>query len=162
LLIADEPTTALDVTIQAQILELIMELQQRLRMAVLLITHDLGVVAGTCDRVAVMYAGRLAETATAEVLFSDPAHPYSAGLLRSTPRLDETETRLVAIDGSPPDMARPPPGCPFAPRCQHRADRCETDLPQLTPLSTIDADQPTNSGRSVACWHPLIGQPSHG
>ncbi len=167
LLIADEPTTALDVTIQAQILELIMDLQQRLRMAVLLITHDLGVVAGTCDRVAVMYAGRLAEMASADDVFATPAHPYSAGLLRSTPRVDETEARLVAIDGSPPDMARPPAGCPFAPRCGYRTERCETDLPELATLVDAAPGGPLTgsvggAARSVACWHPLVGEDSHG
>ena len=146
LLIADEPTTALDVTIQAQILELIMDLQSRLRMAVLLITHDLGVVAGTCDRVAVMYAGRLAETAPAAQLFAEPAHPYTAGLLRSTPRLDRAQARMVAIDGSPPDMVRPPAGCPFR--------------PPLHPRHRALRDRPARPGpRGSARCHPAGGGP---
>lgn len=145
LLIADEPTTALDVTIQAQIIELLAELQEELGLSVLLITHDLGVVAGMCDRVAVMYGGRLAEVGPADDLFATPAHPYSDGLLRSTPRLDEVQSRLVSIDGAPPDLVSPPPGCPFAPRCAHATDRC-AELPELTALS---------EGRKVACWHPL-------
>jgi oligopeptide/dipeptide ABC transporter ATP-binding protein len=144
LLIADEPTTALDVTIQAQILELIAELQERLGLAVLLITHDLGVVAGLCDRVAVMYSGRLVEVATAEELYGDPAHPYSAGLLRSTPRLDVMLPRLVSIEGAPPDLVSPPPGCAFAPRCALADDGCRTNAPPLTTHP---------SGRKVACWH---------
>ncbi len=117
LLIADEPTTALDVTIQAQILELIGDLQQRLGLSVLLITHDLGVVAGLCDRVAVMYSGKIVELAPAADLYRDPGHPYTAGLLRSTPRLDIVIPRLVSIDGSPPDLVNPPNGCAFAARC---------------------------------------------
>jgi peptide/nickel transport system ATP-binding protein len=116
LLIADEPTTALDVTIQAQILDLIADLQQRLGLSVLLITHDLGVVAGLCDRVAVMYSGKIVELATADQLYADPGHPYSAGLLRSTPRLDVVMPRLVCIEGSPPDLVMPQTGCSFASR----------------------------------------------
>ncbi|HSL59505.1 MAG TPA: ABC transporter ATP-binding protein [Acidimicrobiales bacterium] len=146
LLIADEPTTALDVTIQAQILELLAELQSELGLSVLLITHDLGVVAGMCDRVAVMYGGRLAEVGPADDMFAAPAHPYSDGLLRSTPRLDEVQSRLVSIDGAPPDLVAPPTGCPFAPRCAHASDRCHAELPDLDVLA---------EGRKVACWHPL-------
>ena len=148
LLIADEPTTALDVTIQGQILELIADLQERLGLSVLLITHDLGVVAGLCDRVAVMYGGRLAELAPAEDLYHRPAHPYSAGLLGSTPRLDEVQHRLIAIDGSPPDMARPPRGCPFHQRCAYADEECIRRPPPLAPIA---------EGRQVACWHPLTG-----
>lgn len=146
LLIADEPTTALDVTIQAQILELLADLQSRLGLAVLLITHDLGVVAGMCDRVAVMYAGRLAEVASADDLYADPAHPYSVGLIRSTPRVDELQRRLVSIEGAPPDLARPPAGCPFHARCPVAEARCVTELPELVP---------NGEGRSVACWKPF-------
>jgi peptide/nickel transport system ATP-binding protein len=142
LLIADEPTTALDVTIQAQILELIAELQERMGLAVLLITHDLGVVAGLCDRVAVMYGGKLVELAGATDLYHRPGHPYSAGLLRSTPRLDMVLDRLVSIDGAPPDLVNAPAGCPFAARCTLVVDRCRTEMP---PLADHD-------GRSVACW----------
>ena len=146
LLIADEPTTALDVTIQAQILELLAELQERLGLSVLLITHDLGVVAGMCDRVCVMYGGRLAEVAPAEGLYSTPAHPYSRGLLTSTPRVDEVQARLVSIDGAPPDLVTPPAGCPFAPRCDSQTDRCTRELPELERF---------DEGRTVACWHPV-------
>ena len=110
MLVADEPTTALDVTIQAQILDLISDLQQRLGLAVLLITHDLGVVAGLCDRVAVMYAGKLVEIGTADELFAEPGHPYTAGLLNSTPRVDLVMPRLVSIDGAPPTWSTRPPG----------------------------------------------------
>lgn len=143
LLIADEPTTALDVTIQAQILELIAELQERLGLAVILITHDLGVVAGLCDRVAVMYAGKLVELASADELYARPGHPYAQGLLRSTPRLDEVLERLVAIDGAPPDLRNPPIGCSFAARCSLATDQCRTQQP---PLETKEV------GRDVACW----------
>ncbi|MGD9701791.1 MAG: ABC transporter ATP-binding protein [Acidimicrobiia bacterium] len=146
LLIADEPTTALDVTIQAQILELIAELQERLHVAVLLITHDLGVVAGLCDRVAVMYAGKLVEIADAADLYARPAHPYAAGLLRSTPRLDVVLDRLIAIDGAPPDMRTPPVGCAFAARCTFADHRCTSEMPALTI---------NEEGRHVACWHPI-------
>jgi peptide/nickel transport system ATP-binding protein len=146
LLVADEPTTALDVTIQAQILELIAELQQRLQLAVLLITHDLGVVAGVCDRVAVMYAGKIVEDAFAAELYAEPAHPYTAGLLRSTPRLDVVLDRLVAIGGSPPDLRRPPSGCAFAPRCPHRVDHCREAVPELEPF------EHKGRQRQVACF----------
>ncbi|HEX7094593.1 MAG TPA: ABC transporter ATP-binding protein [Acidimicrobiales bacterium] len=143
LLIADEPTTALDVTIQAQILELIAELQQRLGLAVILITHDLGVVAGLCDRVAVMYAGKLVEIASAADLYANPGHPYSRGLLRSTPRLDVVLPRLVAIDGAPPDLRRPPVGCSFVARCELSTARCRQEAPVL---------ELKEEGRHVACW----------
>jgi oligopeptide/dipeptide ABC transporter ATP-binding protein len=143
LLVADEPTTALDVTIQAQILELIAELQQRLGLAVILITHDLGVVAGLCDRVAVMYAGKLVEIAGAEELYANPGHPYARGLLRSTPRLDVVLPRLVAIDGAPPDLRMPPKGCSFAARCELSTSRCRQEPP------TLELKQ---EGRHVACW----------
>jgi oligopeptide/dipeptide ABC transporter ATP-binding protein len=145
LLVADEPTTALDVTIQAQILDLLAELQQRLHVAVLLITHDLGVVAGVCDRVAVMYAGKIVEDASAADLYAEPAHPYSAGLLRSTPRVDLVLDRLVAIKGAPPDLRRPPAGCAFAARCEHATDQCRAAQPALDVL-------PDTDGRLVACF----------
>jgi len=132
LLIADEPTTALDVTIQAQILELLRRLRTELGMAVLLITHDLGVVAGFADRLAVMYAGRLVELGPTETVLADPAHPYTIGLLRSLPRLDRPrQAALTPIEGSPPDLASNLEGCPFAPRCAWRLDRCWTDDPPL-------------------------------
>ena len=124
LLIADEPTTALDVTIQAQVLELIAGLQESLNLSVILITHDLGVVAGLCHRVAVMYAGRIVESGKADDIFERPAHPYTQGLIRSTPRLDDRLDRLIAIEGAPPDLLTPPAGCAFRVRCPH----AETDL----------------------------------
>lgn len=119
LLIADEPTTALDVTIQAQILELMMELKDKLGMAIIMITHDLGVVASMCERIAVMYAGRIVEYGTTEDIFYNPKHQYTRGLIRSIPRIDTKEhERLVPIEGTPVDLLNPPAGCPFAPRCE--------------------------------------------
>jgi oligopeptide transport system ATP-binding protein len=136
LLIADEPTTALDVTIQAQMLELIKELQQSQGTAVILITHALGVVASVCDRVLVMYAGKIAEQADVGPLFADPQHPYTLGLLKSIPRWDsDRHGPLMAIDGQPPDMLRPPAGCPFHPRCPLAFERCRVEVPQLTPAA---------------------------
>ncbi|HST37945.1 MAG TPA: ABC transporter ATP-binding protein [Conexibacter sp.] len=130
LLIADEPTTALDVTIQAQILELIGELRERLQMAVLLITHDLGVVAETADRVAVMYAGRIVERAEVKALFEDPQHPYTSSLLRAIPLLGSSyEEPLYAIPGTVPSPGRRPSGCRFAPRCEHAFEACSQDPP---------------------------------
>ncbi len=129
LIIADEPTTALDVTIQAQVLELIADLQSQLGLAVLLITHDLGVVAGVCHRVQVMYAGNLVESGESGDVFATPGHPYTEGLLRSTPRLDVVSPHLVAIDGAPPDLRHPPSGCAFHPRCAKAVQRCSTDAP---------------------------------
>ncbi|MCC7381138.1 MAG: ABC transporter ATP-binding protein [Deltaproteobacteria bacterium] len=126
-LIADEPTTALDVTIQAQILELLRSEAHRAGMSVLLITHDLGVVAGMADRVLVMYAGRIVEEAPIEPLFAEPLHPYTRGLLASVPRLDVPGERTRPIPGAPPDLARLPPGCPFRPRCDRAFDRCSAD-----------------------------------
>jgi len=145
LLIADEPTTALDVTIQAQILELVAEIRDRLGLAVLMITHDLGVVAGLCQRVAVMYAGKIVEEGPIDEMFADPKHPYTRGLLASTPRLDSVAQRLTGIAGSPPRMDAPPPGCAFAARCSQRIDRCLTESPALL----LSAE----TGRSLACWH---------
>ncbi len=136
LLIADEPTTALDVTIQAQILELMKELQQQEGTAIILITHDLGIVANMCHRVNVMYAGRFVEKASVEPLFATPRHPYTLGLLHSLPRLDEEgNEQLTPIEGQPPDLIHLPPGCSFAPRCPYRIDRCTQDDPQLTDVS---------------------------
>ena len=130
LLIADEPTTALDVTIQAQILELMMELKEKLGMAVILITHDLGIVSSICDRIAVMYAGKVVEYGTTDDIFYRPGHEYTRGLLRSVPRLDEKESqRLVAIEGTPVDMLNPPKGCPFAPRCPRCMKICLREMP---------------------------------
>ena len=138
LLIADEPTTALDVTIQAQILDLIRSLRDSHGMAVILITHDLGVVAGICERIVVMYAGQIVEEATIDSLFESPRHPYTLGLLKSLPRLDEEEgAKLTPIEGLPPDLSRIPKGCPFHPRCGYAIDRCGNDEPQLEVVSGI-------------------------
>ena len=124
LLLADEPTTALDVTIQAQVLEMINELKKKTGSAMILITHDLGVVAQTCDHVAVVYAGQVVESAKKEDLFSNPLHPYTNGLFNSLPKLDDDLDRLTPIPGLPPDPTDLPPGCPFAPRCPHACERC--------------------------------------
>jgi oligopeptide/dipeptide ABC transporter ATP-binding protein len=142
LLIADEPTTALDVTIQAQILELMAKLQQELGMAVLLITHDLGIVAETARRVAVMYAGRIVEEAAVGPLFARPRHPYTAGLLRSRPRLGMAGGRLVPIEGSVPDSLHVPTGCAFHPRCPLATEQCRQQEPPLV----------VHEGRRFACW----------
>ncbi|HEV8020055.1 MAG TPA: ABC transporter ATP-binding protein [Candidatus Lustribacter sp.] len=128
-LIADEPTTALDVTIQAQILELMNEMQQRLGSAIVLITHDLGVVAETCKNVLVMYAGNMVEYGTADDIFNRPKMPYTMGLLESLPRLDETGERLVPIEGQPPNLLRMPTGCAFAPRCRYKMPICAEPVP---------------------------------
>jgi oligopeptide/dipeptide ABC transporter ATP-binding protein len=145
-LIADEPTTALDATIQAQILELLDELKQRLGMAVILITHNLGIVAGHCNRAAVMYAGRFVETAMVRPLFASPQHPYTLGLLACVPRLDRpAKSTFPSIPGTPPDLAARPPGCPFHPRCPRATERCAIEPPELAALLPM---------HHVACWHP--------
>jgi peptide/nickel transport system ATP-binding protein len=144
LVIADEPTTALDVTIQAQILELIADLQQRLGLAVILITHDLAVVAGVCHNVRVMYAGRIFETGNVRDLFTKPGHPYTVGLMKSTPRLDEVVPRLYAIKGAPPDLRQPVLSCSFYPRCDLRTQVCLDGEPPLI----------TAGDREVACRNP--------
>ncbi len=147
LLIADEPTTALDVTIQAQILALIDDLKQRLGMAVLLITHDMGVIAGHADRTMVMYAGKIVEAATTDRLFEDVHHPYTEALLASIPQLDQDKTqRLYAIPGLPPDLSRPLRACRFAPRCRYATEICRTEEP---PLAGDD------KGHPYACFHPV-------
>jgi oligopeptide transport system ATP-binding protein len=149
-LFADEPTTALDVTIQAQILDLIGELQASLGTAVVLVTHDLGVVAGTADRVAVMYAGRIVEEGTTAEVFANPLHPYTQGLLASMPRIDTpSRQRLAAIPGLPPDLGQLPSGCPFHPRCQQAGDRCRQEYPEVVIAS------PTHR---AACWETEAGQ----
>ncbi len=136
LLIADEPTTALDVTVQAQILELIAGLRRDFNMALVLITHDMGVIAGLCDRVLVMYAGRVVEAAPARELFHDPQHPYTAGLLRSMPRLDEVmHDRLTTISGQPPNLQRLPAGCSFRTRCDRRMEVCASEVPPLRAIA---------------------------
>jgi oligopeptide transport system ATP-binding protein len=150
LLIADEPTTALDVTIQAQILDLIRRLRRELGMALILITHDLGVVAGICDRVNVMYAGRIVETASVDAAFGDPRHPYTLGLLNSVPRLDRPlSAHLVPIEGLPPDLIGEMAGCPFAPRCTYRIDRCLAEPP---PLTTVPDGGDGGHRHGAACW----------
>ena len=145
LLIADEPTTALDVTVQAQILELISGVCAEFGTAVMIITHDLGVVAGMTDRVVVMYAGKVVETAPTDEIFANPRHPYTLGLLASVPRLDEKRTaQLRTIEGAPPDLLKPPPGCPFMPRCAFARAICRT-MPPLDPVAG-------NSAHRKACW----------
>ena len=149
LLIADEPTTALDVTIQAQILALLHDLKDRLGMAMLLITHDMGVIAGHADRVQVMYAGRMVEATDTGTLFRHMRHPYTHALLASIPRLDQdSKQRLLSIGGLPPDLSDPPPGCRFAPRCSRATDRCRTDEPPLTGETLAHL---------FSCWHPVDG-----
>ncbi len=134
LLIADEPTTALDVTIQAQILDLLLDLRAQLGMALLIITHNMGVVAETADRVLVMYAGRVVEEAPVGRLFAQPSHPYTQGLLACVPTLEQSRARLAAIPGTLPEPGRRPPGCRFAPRCDHAIAACEAALPALQPM----------------------------
>jgi oligopeptide/dipeptide ABC transporter ATP-binding protein len=147
LLIADEPTTALDVTIQAQILELIDDLVVRTNIGAILITHNLGIVAAHCDRVVVMYAGRVMETATVMDLFDHPTHPYTAGLLRCVPRLTAKRTGVfAAIPGLPPQVTKLRTGCPFAPRCDRATDHCRTETPPLEEMAP---------GHLAACWHPV-------
>ncbi len=131
LLIADEPTTALDVTVQAQIMQLLAELQREFGMAMILITHDLGVIAGSAERVAVMYGGRIRESAPVGPIFADPTHPYTQGLLAAIPRVDQEGDELSAIPGSPPNMNHPPAGCAFEPRCPYRLARCAGEDPVL-------------------------------
>jgi oligopeptide transport system ATP-binding protein len=133
LLIADEPTTALDVTVQAQILELIKKMQRELGMAVIFITHDLGVVSGLCDRVQVMYAGRIVETAETRPLFYEPKHPYTRALQRSIPAMQAKGAELFTIPGMPPDVSKPLPGCSFATRCEFAVSRCREVVPPLAP-----------------------------
>jgi oligopeptide transport system ATP-binding protein len=147
-LIADEPTTALDVTIQAQILDLMRKLQQERGTAVMLITHDLGVVAGMSDRINVMYAGAVAETAETEELFANPRHPYTLGLLNSIPRLDmRTKQKLDPIRGLPPDLIDLPDMCPFSPRCDFSEEICERRAPVLREVGP---------GHQVSCWFDII------
>jgi peptide/nickel transport system ATP-binding protein len=143
LLIADEPTTALDVTIQAQILELLTDLRKRLGMAMLIITHDLGVIAEVADDVVVMYAGKIVESAPVAALFADPQHPYTIGLLGSIPRLDVDRVRLSTIEGTVPAADRQPKGCRFSPRCPFSDKRCGAEPPPLRDIGP---------GHRVACW----------
>src|SRR3989441_8685616 len=147
LLIADEPTTALDVTIQAQILDLLKGLSKEFGTAMMLITHDLGVVAGTCQHVNVMYAGHVVESAPVKQIFETPAHPYTTGLLRSIPRLNEVRgTQLTPISGQPPDLSKPPAGCPYSPRCPKVQERCRRERPELKPVGRGE--------QVAACFYP--------
>ena len=143
ILIADEPTTALDVTIQAQILELMQDLQKKLGMAIIMITHDLGVIADMCDEIIVMYAGRVCERGTADEIFYNPRHEYTKGLLRSIPRLDSKNERLVPIAGSPVDLTNMPKGCAFASRCDKCMKICLNELPEELPI---------NDDHMASCW----------
>ncbi len=149
LLIADEPTTALDVTVQAQILDLIKKLQNEIGMAVIFITHDLGVVSGLCDRVQVMYAGRIVESADVRTMFYSPRHPYTRALQRSIPSLQPKGAELYTIRGMPPDLSKPLPGCPFAPRCEHAAEKCITGSIRLVEVAP---------GHAHACLRAQLGE----
>ncbi|MGX1881055.1 ABC transporter ATP-binding protein [Streptomyces sp. NPDC055287] len=149
LIIADEPTTALDVTVQAQVMDLLAELQRELDMGLILITHDLGVVADVADKIAVMYAGRIVETAPVHDLYKAPAHPYTKGLLESIPRLDQKGQELYAIKGLPPNLTHIPPGCAFHPRCPLARDVCRTDVPPLH-------DVPDGRGSACHFWQETL------
>jgi oligopeptide/dipeptide ABC transporter ATP-binding protein len=144
LLIADEPTTALDVTVQASIIELLRDLSRELRASVILITHNMALIASLCQRVIVMYAGRIVEEGPTRSIFKNPQHPYTWSLLRSIPRVDEqTHEKLISIRGMPPDLSKPPPGCKFHPRCRFRVDRCLTEEPPLLEVGP---------GQQARCW----------
>jgi oligopeptide transport system ATP-binding protein len=149
ILIADEPTTALDVTIQAQIVDLVKRLRDEIGMAVIWITHDLGVVAGLAERVIVMYAGYIVERAGVKELYGDPRHPYTVGLLGSLPRVDDAKReKLVSIEGLPPDLIGLQSGCPFYPRCSYHVDRCLQEMPSL---------EPAGLNHEIACWVDIKG-----
>ncbi len=149
IIIADEPTTALDVTIQAQIIDLVKQLRKNLGTAVIWITHDLGVVAGLCDKVSVMYAGHVVESAPVRELYGNPSHPYTLGLLKSIPRLDEQrKAKLVPIDGLPPDLIDPPDACDFQPRCVYAKDICQRERPPLRDVGP---------NHKIACWVDVGG-----
>ncbi|MBQ0828377.1 ABC transporter ATP-binding protein [Streptomyces tagetis] len=152
LVIADEPTTALDVTVQAQVMDLLAELRREYRMGLILITHDLGVVADVADRIAVMYAGRIVETAPVHDIYKAPAHPYTRGLLDSIPRLDQKGRQLYAIKGLPPSLTRIPPGCAFHPRCPMARDVCRTDVPPLYEVT----DAPSERGSACHFWRECL------
>lgn len=142
-LLADEPTTSLDVTIQAQYLELFENVRRTTNVSMIFVTHDLGIVATICDRVAVMYAGRVVEHAPTRLIFNDPRHPYTTALMQCLPKLDEYSERLASIEGQPPDLSALPAGCYFAPRCQHRRELCEQEYPPRSDLG---------GGHQVNCW----------
>jgi peptide/nickel transport system ATP-binding protein len=153
LLFADEPTTALDVTVQSQILDLIGVQRRERNMSVILVTHDLGVVAGHTDEIAVMYGGRLVEKAPTKTLFRHLKMPYTEALLASIPKLEHvSHSRLATIPGRPPDLVNPPKGCPFSPRCRYARDRCHDERPELTPAESPD--------HVFACWYP-VGSPEY-
>ncbi|MEU8772689.1 ABC transporter ATP-binding protein [Streptomyces sp. NPDC048606] len=156
LIIADEPTTALDVTVQAQVMDLLAELQREMNMGLILITHDLGVVADVADKIAVMYGGRIVETAPVHEIYSRPAHPYTRGLLDSIPRLDQKGQELYAIKGLPPNLLNIPSGCAFNPRCPKAQDVCRTDVPVLHQVT--EQDGTALAGRGSAChfWKEQI------
>ena len=146
LLIADEPTTALDVTVQSQIMRLLAGVRAEFGTAIILVTHDVGVVAGNCDEMLVLYGGRIMESGPVDALFAKPRHPYTRGLLEAVPRLDRDDEQLPSIPGDPPDMRHLPSGCPFAPRCPRAVERCRRETPVLVP---------DPSGRALACHRPL-------
>jgi oligopeptide transport system ATP-binding protein len=150
-IIADEPTTALDVTVQAQVMRLLADLQQEMKMGLILITHDMGVVADVADKICVMYAGNAVEQADVYQVYESPAHPYTKALLESIPRVDQKGQELTVIKGLPPALVNPPPGCAFHPRCTYARDRCKTDKPELYTVP---------GGRSSAChyWEEVMGQ----
>ncbi|TLQ43957.1 ABC transporter ATP-binding protein [Streptomyces marianii] len=156
LIIADEPTTALDVTVQAQVMDLLAELQREYNMGLILITHDLGVVADVADKIAVMYAGRIVETAPVHELYKRPAHPYTRGLLDSIPRLDQKGQELYAIKGLPPNLLRVPAGCAFNPRCPKADDICRTDIPALHPVTEQDGTELPGRGSACHFWKETI------
>ncbi|MBC3987325.1 ABC transporter ATP-binding protein [Streptomyces sp. AC563] len=156
LIIADEPTTALDVTVQAQVMDLLAELQAEYNMGLILITHDLGVVADVADKIAVMYAGRIVETAPVHELYKRPAHPYTRGLLDSIPRLDQKGQELYAIKGLPPNLTRIPSGCAFNPRCPKAQDICRSEVPILHPVTERDGTDLPGRGSACHFWKETI------
>ncbi|WP_431960296.1 ABC transporter ATP-binding protein [Actinacidiphila sp. bgisy160] len=156
LIIADEPTTALDVTVQAQVMDLLADLQREYNMGLILITHDLGVVADVADKIAVMYAGRIVETAPVHEIYKRPAHPYTKGLLESIPRLDQKGQELYAIKGLPPNLLRIPTGCAFNPRCEMAQDICRTEVPALHRVTEQDGSELPGRGSACHFWKETI------
>ncbi|MEU2394612.1 ABC transporter ATP-binding protein [Streptomyces sp. NPDC007369] len=156
LIIADEPTTALDVTVQAQVMDLLAELQREMNMGLILITHDLGVVADVADKIAVMYGGRIVETAPVHEIYKRPAHPYTRGLLDSIPRLDQKGQELYAIKGLPPNLLNIPSGCAFNPRCPKAQDICRTDVPALQRVTEQDGTELPGRGSACHFWKEQI------
>ncbi|MFJ2740503.1 ABC transporter ATP-binding protein [Streptomyces sp. NPDC087440] len=156
LIIADEPTTALDVTVQAQVMDLLAELQREFNMGLILITHDLGVVADVADKIAVMYAGRIVETAPVHEIYARPAHPYTKGLLESIPRLDQKGQELYAIKGLPPNLLKIPSGCAFNPRCPMAQDICRTDIPPLVQVTEQGGAELPGRGSACHFWKETI------